>query len=272
VILKTPSEEKPAHPKKIDALKEINFQDVGFQYGGNDKPALSNVDVKIRSGNTVAFVGPSGSGKTTLVKLLVGLYRPSSGHVTFNGIDVNDLDLEKFRNRIGLVAQDTQLFAGTIRENLLFASPNATDDECLEALSSAAAASLLSRGGSAGLETRIGEGGLKLSGGEKQRLAIARALLRKPDLIIFDEATSSLDSITEEQITQTIREIEDRRHDLINVLVAHRLSTIAHADTIFVLEKGRIVESGKHEELLKKKGLYAALWRQQIATKETVKA
>jgi len=170
------------------------------------------------------------------------------------------------------VAQDTQLFAGTIRENLLFASPNATDDECLEALSSAAAASLLSRGGSAGLETRIGEGGLKLSGGEKQRLAIARALLRKPDLIIFDEATSSLDSITEEQITQTIREIEDRRHDLINVLVAHRLSTIAHADTIFVLEKGRIVESGKHEELLKKKGLYAALWRQQIATKETVKA
>ena len=215
----------------------------------------------------MAFVGPSGSGKTTLVKLIVGLYRPTSGKIEFGGIDINDIDLERFRNRIGLVAQDTQLFAGTIRENLLFASPNSTDEECLGALKAAAATSLLDRGGK-GLETRIGEGGLKLSGGEKQRLAIARALLRKPDLLIFDEATSSLDSITEEQITQTIREIEKQRASHINVLVAHRLSTIMHADTIYVLEKGKLVEQGTHDELLKQKGLYAALWRQQIASKE----
>ncbi len=271
-ILRMPPEDKPVNPKVLQDLKAIDFKSVTFQYGSNDKPALINVDVSVKAGETVAFVGPSGSGKTTLVKLLVGLYRPSGGNVFFNGISVNDLDLEKFRNRIGLVAQDTQLFAGTIRENLLFAHPQATDEDCLAALSAAAAASLLSRGGAAGLETKIGEGGLKLSGGEKQRLAIARALLRKPDLIIFDEATSSLDSITEEQITQTIREIEKHRKDLINVLVAHRLSTIMHADKIFVLEKGKIVESGRHEELLEKRGLYAALWRQQIASKETVTA
>ncbi len=269
-ILHIPAEAKPAHPQVLDGLKTVDFQQVRFQYGSNDKAALIDVDVRIKAGETVAFVGPSGSGKTTLVKLLVGLYRPTSGKVMFNNIEVNNLDLEKFRNRIGLVAQDTQLFAGTIRENLLFASPKATDEECLQALSAAAAASLLSRGGSQGLETKIGEGGLKLSGGEKQRLAIARALLRKPDLIIFDEATSSLDSITEEQITQTIRDIEAQRKDLINVLVAHRLSTIMHADKIYVLEKGHIVESGKHQQLLDKHGLYAALWRQQIASKETV--
>jgi ATP-binding cassette subfamily B protein len=266
-ILKIAPEAKPAQPVVIEKLTDIKFNNVNFQYQTADKPALENVSVDIKQGQTVAFVGPSGSGKTTLVKLIVGLYHPTGGSIEFGGTDINQIDMEKFRNRIGLVAQDTQLFAGTIRENLLFASPNSTDEECLAALKAASANSLLDRGGK-GLETKIGEGGLKLSGGEKQRLAIARALLRKPDLLIFDEATSSLDSITEEQITQTIKEIEKQRSSHINVLVAHRLSTIMHADTIYVLEKGKLVEQGTHESLLKEKGLYAALWRQQIASKE----
>lgn len=267
-ILKIAPEKKPTTPKALGELRTIEFKNLDFTYATGDKPALENINVTIKAGETVAFVGPSGSGKTTLVKLLVGLYKPSSGTIEFSGVNVNELDLEKLRNRIGLVAQDTQLFAGTIRENLLFAHPSATDEQCIEALKSSAAVSLLQRGGY-GLDTRIGEGGLKLSGGEKQRLAIARALLRQPDLLIFDEATSSLDSITEEQITQTIREIERSRKDFINVLIAHRLSTVRHADTIFVLEKGKIIEQGSHDKLLSKHGLYAALWRQQVAIRET---
>lgn len=266
-ILRIAPEEKPAHPKTVDRIKDIKFDDVGFKYESGQKPAVQDVNVNVKAGETIAFVGPSGGGKTTLVKLLVGLYKPTSGKVLFNGVDLRELDMEKIRNKMGLVAQDTQLFAGTIRENLLFASPKATDEECLSVLQASAAISLVQRG-DAGLDSRIGEGGLKISGGEKQRLAIARALLRKPELIIFDEATSSLDSITEESITSTIREIEKEYPNLITVMVAHRLSTISHADRIYVLEKGKIGEVGSHDELLKKHGLYAALWRQQIASKE----
>ena len=268
-ILKIQPEKQPEHPQEVKKLTDIKFKNVDFKYETGDKPALEGVNLEIKSGQTVAFVGPSGSGKTTLVKLIVGLYKPTAGTIEYAGINAKDLDTEKFRNRIGLVAQDTQLFAGTIRENLLFASPHATDAESIAALKAAAAENLLERGG-LGLDTRIGEGGLRLSGGEKQRLAIARALLRKPELLIFDEATSSLDSITEEQITETIRQIEKQQTSAINVLVAHRLSTIMHADTIYVLEKGKVCESGTHQELLDKHGLYAALWRQQIASKESV--
>ena len=265
-ILKIKSEEKPLHPKDIGVVKEIRFDKVGFKYESGQTPAVEDVDVLVKAGETIAFVGPSGAGKTTLVKLLVGLYKPTGGQVLFNGTDLMELDLEQIRNKMGLVAQDTQLFAGTIRENLLFASPHATDEECLAALKASAAMSLVERGG-LGLETKIGEGGLKISGGEKQRLAIARALLRAPEVIIFDEATSSLDSITEESITSTIRDIEKNYSDLITVMVAHRLSTVAHADRIYVLEKGKVCEVGSHDELLEKHGLYAALWRQQIASK-----
>ncbi len=266
-ILQTPVEKKPEHPETVGRLAEVTFENVSFRYATSQTPAVKDISLHIRAGETVAFVGPSGSGKTTLVKLLVGLYPPTTGEVRMNGVSLTRLDLEALRARIGLVSQDTQLFAGTIRENLLFAHPGASDDECREAMRAAAAEKVLSRGGE-GLETRIGEGGLKLSGGEKQRLAIARALLRDPDLIIFDEATSSLDSLTEEEITKTIRDIRNGRPGLITVLVAHRLSTVVHSDSIVVLEHGKIAEIGKHRELLEQKGLYAALWRQQIASDE----
>ncbi len=266
-ILKVKPEPKPAHPVKLDKINSIKFEDVSFGYDTAQAPAVENVVTEFKSGDTVAFVGPSGSGKTTMIKLIVGLYKPTKGHITFNGTDTSQLDFEQIRKKLGLVAQDTQLFAGTIRENLLFASPGATDEQCIQALNSAAAQSLLQRGDK-GLDTKIGEGGLKISGGEKQRLAIARALLRQPEIIIFDEATSSLDSITEESITTTIRDIESAHPNLITILVAHRLSTILHADKIYVLERGKIVESGNHDDLLKQQGLYYALWRQQIASKE----
>lgn len=267
VILKTPKEEKPKDAVTVDKVKNIVFDDVTFTYGSATEPALEKVSFNIAAGQTVAFAGPSGSGKTTIIKLIVGLYPATEGKITVNETSMPQLDAEYYRNRIGFVSQDTQLFAGTIRENLQFVKPNATDDECIAALKSAAALPIIERGGK-GLETIIGEGGLKLSGGEKQRLSIARALLRNPDLIIFDEATSALDSLTEEEITHTIKEIKKDRPNLITILVAHRLSTIVHSDTIIVLEKGKLAESGNHQQLLDQHGLYAALWRQQIAARE----
>jgi ATP-binding cassette subfamily B protein len=224
--------------------------------------ALDGISFEVRVGETGAFVGPSGSGKTTLVKLLVGLYRPQSGDIRYDGRSIHEIDVNQLRERIGLVSQDTQLFSGSIRENLLFVNPRASDEECLEVLRQAACQSLLARADK-GLDTVIGEGGVKVSGGEKQRLSIARALLRRPRLLVFDEATSSLDSLTEEEITVTIRDVSTRR-DQITILIAHRLSTVLHADRIYVLERGRIVESGRHEELIELKGLYYAMWRQQI--------
>src|SRR5438132_7486867 len=185
-----------------------------------------------------------------------------SGHILYNGTPEDDVAIEDLRDRLGLVTQDTQLFSGTIRENLQFVRPDATDEECLEVLRHAAVEGLLLRADH-GLDSRIGEGGVKVSGGEKQRLSIARALLRQPELLIFDEATSSLDSITEEEISQTIRDVAATR-DAITILIAHRLSTVLHADCIYVLERGRIAESGGHNELLEKRGLYYAMWRQQV--------
>ena len=258
---------KPA-PKVKEAidlgpLKKINYQNVSLAYDVDGVEVLKNVSLTVASGETIALVGPSGSGKSTMIKLLAGLYTPTKGEITFNDTSLKKIDIDQLRRRIGLVAQETQLFAGTIRENLLFVRPEATDADCRHALDLAQAQTILDREG-LGLETKIGEGGIKLSGGERQRLAIARALLRQPDLIVFDEATSSLDSITEKSITDTIRNIEKSQPNLITVLVAHRLSTIAHADRIYVFEKGQIIESGRHQDLIKTGGLYSALWREQV--------
>jgi ATP-binding cassette subfamily B protein len=255
---------KPANPQRIDSIKNISYQDVHMAYPSSEREALSGINLEINSGETVAFVGPSGSGKSTMIKLLAGLYAPSQGKLLFNGADVKDLDVDELRRKIGLVAQETQLFAGTIRENLLFVKPSATDEECLHSLELAQAKTIIEKTGQ-GLDTKIGEGGIRLSGGERQRLAIARALLRGPDLIVFDEATSSLDSITEKAITETIRQIGETHKNQIKVLVAHRLSTIAHADRIYVFEHGKIIETGTHHELVARGGLYAALWREQVA-------
>src|ERR1700747_1607287 len=168
--------------------------------------ALDEISFSAAQGDTVAFVGPSGAGKSTLVKLLVGLYAPKAGAILYNGTPSNRVDLDLLREKIGFVTQDTQLFSGSIRENLLFRKPKATDEGCMEVLQQAAADSLLSRA-DRGLDTLIGEGGVKVSGGEKQRLSIARALLRHPHLLVFDDATSSLDSLTQEGIVETIRDV-----------------------------------------------------------------
>ena len=261
-ILDIPKDPRPANPVPLPNLDRLAFERVSFKHQSASFPALTEISFDVRRGDTIAFVGPSGAGKTTLVKLLVGLYPPQSGEILYNGHPAATVDLNQLRERIGFVTQDTQLFSGTIRENLLFVNPRATDHECLEVLRHAACDSLLARA-DRGLDTVIGEGGVKVSGGEKQRLSIARALLRRPHLLVFDEATSSLDSLTEEEISETIRQVAARQ-DVITILIAHRLSTIMHADRIFVLERGRVVESGSHVDLLEQKGLYYAMWRQQI--------
>lgn len=260
-ILQIPVEKKPKMPPVIDKIKKISFDNISFGYEKN-RPVLSNINIEITSGNSVAFVGPSGSGKSTLVKLLVGLYQPVSGKILINNQNLTAIDIEKFRSKVGFVTQETQLFAGTIRENLLFVNPKATKKQCLQVIKNASADNIINRGRE-GLNTRIGEGGLKLSGGERQRMAIARALLRDPSILIFDEATSDLDSLTEREITGTIKSIAKKHPELITIMIAHRLSTIMHADMIYVLEKGLVVEKGKHLDLINMKGLYAAMWRQQ---------
>ena len=261
-ILRIPAEQKPTSPRPLQDLHTLGFEHVSFQHQSASSPALTDICFSVKRGETIAFVGPSGAGKTTLVKLLVGLYRPREGQIVYNGHPGPEIDLDQLRSQIGFVTQDTQLFSGSIRENLLFVNPAATDAECFEVLRKAACDNLLARA-DRGLDTVIGEGGVKVSGGEKQRLSIARALLRKPHLLVFDEATSALDSLTEEGIVETIRHVT-AAGDTITVLIAHRLSTILHADRIHVLERGRIVETGRHDELVALKGLYYAMWRQQI--------
>lgn len=264
-LLNATSEFRPKAPKSIGKIESLQFSNVSFKHKTAKFPAVENINFHIKKGETVAFVGPSGAGKTSLVKLLVGLYPPAEGEVLYNTINSKEVDLLELRQQLGFVTQDAQLFSGTIRENLLFVKPDATDEELNNALKRASCDTLLARAHD-GLNSTIGEGGIKVSGGEKQRLSIARAILRNPNLLIFDEATSALDSITEEEINSTIKTISDTNR--ITVLIAHRLSTIMHADKIFVLEQGKIIEQGKHDDLLLEKGLYYAMWRQQIGERK----
>jgi len=261
-ILSTPIDKKPENPKPLEKIEQLTFDNISFKHLTGKTNALNHINFSVNKGETIAFVGPSGSGKTTLVKLLVGLYQPVAGDVLYNSISGREINLDQLREKIGFVTQDTQLFSGTIRENLQFVKPSATDEECLKVLRQAACHTLLARADQ-GLDSVIGEGGVKVSGGEKQRLSIARALLRNPDILVFDEATSSLDSITEEEITATIKDVS-KLSEQITILIAHRLSTIRHADKIYVLEKGKIIEQGRHEDLVDEKGLYYAMWRQQV--------
>ena len=265
-ILDTPVEIIPTNPTNIDNVNLLEFNNIFFRYKNATNYALEDISFTIKKGETIAFVGPSGSGKTSLVKLLVGLYQPEQGTIQYNNVSSSEINLDQLRSQIGFVTQDTQLFAGTIKENLLFVNPHATDAEMLDALHKSACDGLLARADQ-GINTIIGEGGVKISGGEKQRLSIARALLRKPSILVFDEATSSLDSITEAEITSTVKDVSGNQQH-ITILIAHRLSTIMHADRIFVLEKGKVTEHGTHQQLLEQKGLYYAMWRQQVGERE----
>ncbi len=261
-LLKKPVEQRPDYPVEVGEIRSLRFDHVVFKHKTSRDNAIDNISFEVKLGETIAFAGPSGSGKSTLLKLLVGLYKPLGGTIFFNDEPAGNIRYNQLRRQMGFVTQETQLFAGTIKDNLRFVKPDATDEDVLDSLHKASASKLIARS-SHGIDTLLGENGMKLSGGEKQRISIARALLRNPKLLIFDEATSALDSLTEEEITSTIRQISSRREQ-ITIMIAHRLSTIMHADVIYVLEKGSITEAGRHSDLLLEKGLYYAMWRQQI--------
>jgi len=246
---------------RLQSIDTVQFSDVSFGYNEN-KEVLQHISWSAEQGQTIAFVWPSGSGKSTIIKLLLWLYHPTQGTISINDKPLTDYNPEALKQSVWYVSQESQLFAGTIRDNLLFVKPDATDKEMLAVLDSAQIKQLI-LDNAEWLDTKIGEWWLKLSGGQRQRLAIARALLRKPSLLIFDEATSSLDTLVESEITKTIQEISLEQKEMIIIMIAHRLSTIKHADTIFVLEQGKIIEEGKHEKLTHAKWLYYALWRNQ---------
>lgn len=245
---------------------EVEFRNVSFSYD-EKKQILKDVSFKLEQGKSIAIVGPSGSGKSTITNLIPRLYDVDEGAVLYDGVDVRDLDLESLRDQIGIVTQDTYLFNGTIRDNLLYARPEATDEEIYEAAKKANIYDFIMNAPD-GLDTEVGNRGLKLSGGEKQRLSIARILLKNPHLLIFDEATASLDSISEQLIQQAINELLGSRT---SIMIAHRLSTILMADEILVVKAGEIVERGTHEELLQVGGVYKELYDTQfnVFEKET---
>lgn len=240
---------------------EIRFEDVYFRYE-EERPILKGIDFSVQSGKSIAIVGPSGAGKSTLINLIPRLYDVESGSVQMDGVDVRDLDLGFLRRNIGIVTQDTYLFNGTIRENLLYAKPDATEEELIDACKKANIYGFIAKQ-ERGFDTRVGNRGLKLSGGEKQRLSIARVLLKDPAVLIFDEATSSLDSISENLIQQAIEPLIQTRT---SILIAHRLSTILSADEILVVEDGKITERGTHETLVARGGVYTHLYETQYST------
>lgn len=246
------------HPNKR-AKGEVEFRNVGFYYE-KDRQILSDINFKLEHGKCIAVVGPSGSGKSTLVNLIPRLWDVTSGTVFFDEVDVRKLDLSYLRENIGIVSQETYLFNGTIRQNLLYAKPNATEEELIEACKKANIYDFIEKQDT-GLDTIVGNRGLKLSGGEKQRISIARVLLKDPALMIFDEATSALDSISEQKIQDAIEPLITSRT---SILIAHRLSTILAADEILVIDNGIIAERGTHNELILQGGVYTQLYETQF--------
>lgn len=242
-----------------DLKGAIEFKNMDFRYGTREI-VLKDISLTINPGEKIALVGESGSGKTTLVKLLLGFYQCEKGEILINGYNVRDISIDALREKIGLVSQDTFLFSGSIMENLSFGAENCSLEEVVEA---AKMASIHDFVNSLPLryETMLQENGANLSGGQKQRLAIARALLKKPDILILDEATSSLDSFAEKAIERTISQ---HTQGITNIIIAHRLSTIMRCDRIYVMDKGSIAESGTHHELLKKRGAYYEMWKEQL--------
>ncbi|WP_199329378.1 ABC transporter ATP-binding protein [Coleofasciculus sp. FACHB-1120] len=241
---------------------EMELKDVSFAYNGRN-PVIQNLSLHIPAGKTIAIVGSTGSGKSTLVKLLLRLYEIQSGTMTLDGIDLRDLKLRDLRSCIGLVSQDVFLFHGTVKENIAYGSPDATEAEVIEAAKIAEAQDFILQLPQ-GYDTIVGERGQKLSGGQRQRIAIARAVLKDPPILILDEATSAVDNETEAAIQRSLERITVNRT---TIAIAHRLSTVRNADCIYVMEQGFLVEQGRHEQLLEEQGIYASLWKVQTGIK-----
>ena len=253
----------PGHKPYTQLQQGIHFKELSFRYPGSEKPVLNGVDLYLKKGTTLALVGASGAGKSTLADLLPRFYDPTEGQIEIDGINLKALDTKSFRRSLGIVSQDTFLFNASVRDNLIYGRPEATEDEIKDAMYRANAHEfILSL--PEGLETLIGDRGVLLSGGQRQRLAIARALLQDPDILILDEATSALDTISERLVQKAIDELSKDRTTLV---IAHRLSTVQNADQIAVMDQGQVVETGTHTELLNKGGYYSQLCAIQFSEK-----
>jgi len=253
-----PQDRQPDDNPDVDQISEIKFDRVSFSYVENE-PVLKEISFVIQAGETVAVVGPTGAGKTSLINLLPRFYDPGTGQVRINGYDLKDLNTAAFRSKIALVMQDPFLFSGTIRENIFDGSQPVSEDKAHQIIEAANCKDLVDRL-PGGLDTILSEGGASISSGERQLISIARAFARDPQLILFDEATSYIDSQTELQIQKAVTNLMARRTSLV---VAHRLSTVKSADRIMVLNRGRIIESGSHTELMDKRGFYYRLQQLQ---------
>jgi subfamily B ATP-binding cassette protein MsbA len=253
--------ERPGAMRLPRLSGDIRFEGVSFGYGAGS-PVLREVGLHMRAGEMIALVGPSGAGKTSLVQLIPRFFDPDAGRVTVDGYDLRDVTLRSLRSQIGIVAQDTVLLSGSVRENILYSLPDASDEVLRRVARAAHAEEFITRLPE-GYDTLLGERGAKLSGGQRQRVAIARAFLRDPRILILDEATSALDSESEHLIQDALRQLMRGRT---SVVIAHRLSTILDADRIVVMDQGRIVQVGSHAQLLAEGGLYGRLYERQFRT------